>query len=134
MLPLEAGLERTLRPWGAFGFNGEETKLAENERVGGFDGGDSGARRGWSKFEVVGVRAWKLSSGLLEPLGMLSPSSLDVGHGFDIAEDAQDDERRWKGSGEEMKLVLPWAPKPAVTGVTQPCDKARHRRPELGLS
>lgn len=76
-LPLEAGRDRMERPWGAFGFKGDETKwLEENERVGCcFDVGDSGGRRGDSKWEVVGVLAWECSSGLLEPLGMKSASS-----------------------------------------------------------
>lgn len=50
VLPLDAGRERTVTPWGTFGFNGDETKLEdENERAGGFDVSVSGARRGDSK-------------------------------------------------------------------------------------
>ena len=62
---------------GTFGLSGEEMKLLEdvNEREGGFDDGDvSEGRSGDSTFDV-GVRGWKGSSGLLDPLGTGSPPS-----------------------------------------------------------
>lgn len=61
---------------GTLGLSGEDTKLLaeENEREDGFEGGDSEGRRGDSTFDV-GVRGWKVSSGLLDPLGRGSPPS-----------------------------------------------------------
>lgn len=68
VLPREPGRERRVCG-AALGFKGDDTKalLCEKERVGGFDGGESGVKRGESALEVVGVRGcW--SSGLLDPL------------------------------------------------------------------
>lgn len=100
VLPRDAGRERM--PCGAFGLSGEDTKFpaAEKERAGGLAGGDSGGRSGASTLDVVGVLGVaKLSSPLLDPLGMDSPSSLDVGHWADIAR------RRPRRGGEGKSVV-----------------------------
>ncbi len=94
---------------------GEDIKLLldENERVGGFAGGESGAKRGESTEDVVGVLGGSvLSSGLLFPLfeWVSVPSGEDSGedgHAVDIVVDARDDGQGQKERGCERRLLRP---------------------------